>query len=150
MKFRAKWFAALCAALLPVAAFALSRSIGRDIEFPKDYDPRKAEAIRKVIQNKRYKFVEGMVSYWPPDWGTRLSFEGDAASFNEFMDELRHLSGIGLRLILYHGRNDELRRDSSWQLDFSHARPVQLSLYLNVNSTNIDFYQITFPEWPAK
>lgn len=90
------------------------------------------------------------MSYWPPDWGTRLSFEGDAVSLNEFFAELRKLDGIGIRLVLYRGRNDELRLDSDWQLDFSHAHPNQLSVYLNLNSTNIDFYKIMFPEWPAK
>jgi hypothetical protein len=150
MKSRAKWIAILCAALVPVAAFALSRPIGRDIEFPRDYDPKKAEAIRKVVQNEKFRFVDGIVSYWPPDWGTRLSFEGGAESLNAFFSELRKLDGIGLRLILYRGSNDELRRDSTWQLDFSHARPDQLTFYLNLNSTNIDFYQVTFPEWPAK
>ena len=150
MKSRQKWIAILCAALLPLAAYALSRSIERDIEFPKNYDLQKAEAIRKVIQNDRFQFVGGTVSYWPPDWATRLSFDGDAKSLNEFFTELRKLNGIGLRLTLYRGRNDELRRDSTWQLDFSHARPDQLTVYLNLNATNIDFYKITFPDWPAK
>ena len=150
MNIRAKWIAGLCAVVLPFSAYALSRSIGRDIEFPKNYDSKKSEAIRKVIQNERFKFVDGTVSYWPPDWSTRLSFEGDAASFNEFLAELRALPEIGLRLILYRGRNDELRRDSTWQLDFSHARPNQLTVYLNINSTNIDFGRIAFPQWPAK
>ncbi len=135
--------------LLPFGALALSRSIGRDIEFPKDYDQQKAEAIRKVIRDERFHFVDGVVSYWPPDWGTRLSFDGDAASFNEFVTKLRELRGIGLRLILYKGRSDELRRDSVWQLDFSHARPNQLTVYLNVDSPKLDFKKITLPEWPA-
>ena len=150
MKSRTKWIAILCAAFLPVAAYALSRSIGRDIEFPKDYDPQKAEAIRKVIRNEKFKFDDGTVSYWPPDWGTRLSFEGDAASLTEFLAELRELEGIGLRLILYRGRNDELRRDSAWQLDYSHARPNQLTIYLNLNATGIDFGKIAFPEWTGR
>lgn len=150
LRFRRMWIAILCAALIPCGACALSRSIGRDIEFPKDYEPKKAEAIRKVIQNEKFRFVDGTVSYWPPDWGTRLSFEGDAASLNGFFAELRRLEGIRLRLILYRGRNDELRRDSTWQLDFSHARPDQLAVYLNLNSTHIDFYKIEFPEWPGK
>ena len=150
MNTRAKWLAILSAALLPLAAHALSRTIGRDIEFPKNYDLKKAEAIRKVIRNEQFKFVDGTVSYWPPDWGTRLSFEGDAASLNVFLAELRELSGISLRLILYRGRNDELRRDSAWQLDFSHARPNQLTVYLNLNSANLDFHKIALPEWPAK
>ena len=69
---------------LSVSTFALSTPIGRDIEFPKDYDPQKAQAIRKVIQDEQFKFVEGIVSHWPPDFGTRLSFEGDARSLNCF------------------------------------------------------------------
>jgi hypothetical protein len=150
MNIRAKWIAGLCAALLPFGAYALSRPIGRDIEFPKNYDPQKAEAIRKVIQSERFKFVDGVVSYWPPDWSTRLSFEGDAGSFNEFLVELRELRDISFRLVLYRGRSDELRRDSTWQLDFSHARPNQLTVYLNINSAHIDFRKISFPEWPAK
>jgi len=150
MKAKTKWMVILCAALLPWAAHALSQRIGRDIEFPKDYDSKKAEAIRKIIQDERFKFVDGTVSYWPPDWGTRLSYEGDVTSLNSFFTELRKLEGIGLRLIFYRGRNDELRRDSPWQIDYSHARPNQLTVYLNLNSTNIDFYKITLPEWPAK
>ncbi|MGH8527404.1 MAG: hypothetical protein ACREXY_25315, partial [Gammaproteobacteria bacterium] len=82
--------------LAPLAASALSRGIGRDIEFPKGYDTRKAEAIRKVIRNERYDFVDGIVSYWPPDWGTRLSFKGDAPALNAFMSEIRELKGISM------------------------------------------------------
>ena len=133
----------------PLAASALSRSIDRDIEFPKGYDEKKADAIRKVIRNENYEFVDGIVSYWPPDWGTRLSFKGDAAKLNAFMSDLRELKGISMRLVLYGGRNDESRRDSAWQLDYSHARPNQLTVYLNLNSPDIDFSKIKFPEWPS-
>ena len=131
----------------PLAASALSRSIDRDIEFPKGYDEKKAEAIRKVIRNENYDFVDGIVSYWPPDWGTRLSFNGDAAKLNSFMSEVRELKGIGMRLVLYRGRNDERRRDSTWQLDYSHARPNQVTIYLNLNAPDLDFSKIKFPEW---
>ena len=133
-----------------IAVFALSMSIGRDINFPKDYDPQKAKAIRAVIQDERFKFVDGIVSYWPPDYGTRLSFEGDAKSLNEFFTALRGLRGISLRVVLYRGRNDELRRDSPWQLDFSQARPNQLTVYLNLNSAALDFDEVKLPEWPAR
>jgi hypothetical protein len=133
-----------------IAVFALSTSIGRDINFPKDYDPQKARAIRAVIQDERFKFVGGMVSYWDPDYGTRLSFEGDAKSQNDFFTALRGLRGISLRVVLYRGRNDELRRDSPWQLDFSQARPNELTVYLNLNSAALDFDQVKLPEWPAR
>ena len=122
--------------VLPFPMFALSMSIHRDINFPDGYDTNKAAEIRRVIQDEQFKFVAGLVSYWPPDWGTRLSFEGEAESLNTFITRLREIKGIGLRIILYKGRDDERRRHSDWQLDFSHARPKQLTIYLNLNAKN--------------
>ncbi len=132
----------------PVTGFALSAPIGRDINFPKDYDPAQAAAIRAVIGDERFKFLGGIVSNWAPDFGTRLSFTGDAASLNEFISALRNVPGIGFRLILYQGRNDELRHDSAWQLDFSQARPDQLTIYLNLNAEGFDFDKLKLPDWP--
>jgi hypothetical protein len=90
-----------------ISSLALSITIDRDINFPKDYNPKKAEALRRVIRDSRFKFVEGTVSYWPPDWGTRLSYEGDAASLNEFIAQLHNLPGTSVRLKLFPGRDDE-------------------------------------------
>jgi hypothetical protein len=131
------------------SGFALSTEIGRDINFPKGYDPKKAEAIRSVIRDERFKFVGGIVSYWEPDFGTRLSFEGEAQSLNDFFASLRGLRGIGLRVILYRGRNDEMRRDSPWQLDFSQARPAELTVYLNLDAPGLDFDKVKLPQWAA-
>jgi hypothetical protein len=128
--------------------FGLSREIGRDIEFPKGYDAQKAKAILEVVQNERFAFTDGIVSYWPPDWGTRLSFTGDAESLNEFFGALRRVRGVGLRVILYHGRDDELRRDSAWQVDFSHARPEQLTVYVNLDTKTLDLAKVKLPDWP--
>ena len=128
--------------------FGLSREIGRDIEFPKGYDQEKAKAILEVVQNERFAFTGGIVSYWPPDWSTRLSFTGDAESLNEFFGALRRVRGVGLRVVLYHGRDDELRRDSPWQLDFSHARPEQLTVYLNLDTKTLDLAKVKLSDWP--
>ena len=128
--------------------FGLSREIGRDIEFPKGYDPQKAKAILEVVQNERFTFTGGIVSYWPPDWGTRLSFTGDAESLNEFFGALRRVQGVGLRVVLYRGRDDDLRRDSPWQLDFSHARPEQLTVYVNLDTKTLDLIKVKLPDWP--
>ena len=133
--------------IFPLPLLALSMSIHRDINFPEGYDTNKAAEIRRVIQDEQFKFVGGLVSYWPPDWGTRLSFEGDAESLNKFLTKAREIKGIEMRLILYKGRDDERRRDSDWQLDFSQARPKQLTIYLNLNAKNLDFYKIKLPEW---
>ena len=132
------------------AAFALSTPIGRDINFPKDYDPQKAKALRRVIQDEQFKFVGGIVSWWPPDFGTRLSFEGDTDSLNKFLDALREIPGSSLQFVRYKGRNDELRRDSPWQLDFSQAHPEQLTIYLNEKAASLDFKKIKMPEAASK
>lgn len=51
-------------------------------------------------------------------------------------------------MVLYRGRDDEQRRDSAWQLDFSQARPDQLTVYLNLNAATLDFEKVKLPEWP--
>ena len=149
MKSKKITLAVLGGVLLSVPlVFGLSREIDRDIEFPKGYDPQKAKAILEVVQNERFAFTGGIVSYWPPDWGTRLSFTGDAESLNEFFGALRRVRGVGLRVVLYYGRDDELRRDSPWQLDFSHARPEQLTVYLNLDTKMLDLAKVKLPDWP--
>ena len=140
-------FAAVLLAL-PATGLALSMPIGRDLNFPKDFDPARAAAIRAVIGDERFKFLGGLVSLWDPDYGTRLSFTGQAASLNEFIAALRKLPGMALRVVLYRGRDDEGRRDSAWQLDFSQARPAELTIYLNVNAKDFDFDKVQLPEWP--
>ncbi len=139
----------LLSCFLTAPAFALSITIDRDINFPKDYSPERVAAIRKVIQDPQFHFVEGTASYWPPDWGTTLSYTGDAKSLNAFIEALRQIPGIGLRLKLYRGQNTELHRDSPWQLYFSHARPDELTLQLNLNATQLEFDKLALPLWPA-
>jgi hypothetical protein len=131
-------------------AFALSRDIGRDIEFPKDYEPAKQKAILAVVRDQRFKFVSGLVSYWPPDWSTRLSFAGDAKSLSDFLVALRGIDGVGFRLVLYKGRDDEQRRDSTWQLDFSKAHPDLLTIHVNILSKELDLAALQLPEWKGK
>src|SRR3954451_2091603 len=132
----------------PAPGWALSTRIGRDIDFPENFDSARAAAIRAVVQDEHFAFVDGVVSHWPPDFGTRLSFKGDAASLNAFFEALRKIPGVGLHLILYRGRNDEMRRDTPWQLDFSKAHPDQLTVYLNLNAEGFDFGQLKLPDWP--
>ena len=137
---------ALSAVAFPaLSTFALSIPIGRDINFPPGYSPEKAQAIRHVIQDERYKFVDGVVSYWPPDYGTRLSYEGDAKSLKTFISALRKLPGTTVRLIRFQGSNDELRRDSTWQLYFSQAHPSEIAVYLNLNSKAVDWKEAQLP-----
>lgn len=128
-------------------SYALSREIGRDIEFPEGYDAVKKKAILAVVQDERFRFAGGIVSYWPPDWATRLSFSGDAKSLTEFLRALRGVSGVGFRLVFYKGQDTELRRDSTWQLEFSKAHPDLLTVYANLNRPELELDKVQLPKW---
>jgi hypothetical protein len=151
MEINKRFIITLAAFLFAIqTTFALSREIDRDIEFPKEYSPAKQKAMLAVVRDEHFKFVGGLVSYWPPDWSTRLSFAGDAKSLSEFLRAIRGIDGVGFRLILYKGRDDEQRRDSAWQLDFSKAHPDLLTVYVNILSKELDLAALQLPEWPAK
>lgn len=125
----------------------LTRKIGRDIHFPKGYETARAEALLAVVRDQQFEFIQGIVSYWPPDWSTRLSFTGDADSLNTFLNELRGV-GIGLRVVLTRGESNELRSDSAWQLEFSQARPDEVTVWINVNS-DLQLEKVSLPTWRA-
>jgi hypothetical protein len=129
------------------SVWALSAPINRDINFPKEYDATKAAAIRSVIQNERFKFVDGIVSYWPPDFGTTLSFAGNAKDVSDFLAALCALHEVSVRLVLFRGRNDELRRDSTWQLYFSQNHPNELAVHVNLNATGLELEKVVWPVW---
>ena len=147
---KTKWLVLVLLVCIELPSFALSTPIGRDIEFPTNFDAQKAKAIRLVIQDERFTFLNGIVSQWPPNISTQLSFDGGEGSLNQFLAALRGIHGMSLRLVLYRGRDDELRRDSPWQLDFSQAHPDELTVYLNLNTPALDFAKVKLPEWPAR
>jgi len=151
MQMKTRFIVVIAALVLAIqTALALSIEIGRDIEFPKDYSPAKQKATLAVVRDERFKFVSGLVSYWPPDWSTRLSFAGNAKSLSDFLRALRGIDGVGFRLILYKGRDDEQRRDSAWQLDFSKAHPDLLTVYVNILSKELDLAALQLPHWEPK
>ncbi len=143
------FFVLFVALTLPV--LALSMAIHRDIHFPKNYDPNTAAEIRSVIRDEQFHFVDGLVSYWPPDWGTQLNYAGDADQLSAFLKKVQGIKGMRMRVVLYNGRDDERRRDSDWWLDFSHARPDELTIYVNLNSRNLVLSKVQLPAWePAE
>ena len=127
-------------------AVALSVAIDRDINFPAHFDPAKRLAILQVVQDKSFDFGGGIVSHWPPDWGTRLSYTGDADALVRFMKALHSIHGMEISVFLYRGRDDEGRHDSAWQLDFSQAHSDRLTVYLNLNSKSLDWEKVKLPD----
>lgn len=131
-------------------ASALSRTAGREIEFPKGFDPACAKALTAVVQNTQFQFVSGVVSYWPPDIATRLSYVGSTSVLNEFINAVRSVPGLETRVVLYEGRRDERRSDSLWQLDFNQAHPDRVTIYINVKAEEFRLSELELPSWPAR
>src|SRR5258708_2436798 len=68
------------------------------ILFPKDYDQTRPVAILSVLQDKRFKFQTGLISYWVPDWSTTLVYSGDNKNLTTFLNDLAHIQGLRVRV----------------------------------------------------
>jgi len=68
------------------------------INFVKGYDPKRVDAVQAVLTNKNYHYLNGLISYWPPEWSTTLVYEGDTKSLNAFLTDLRSVNGMHVNL----------------------------------------------------
>lgn len=118
------------------SAHALSLALrAPQIFFPKGYDEARTKAISQALADKRFKFVDGLQSFWPPEWPTTLVYEGDAKSLHAFLDALRGLKGTGLRVTFSPDLSKECgtgHSAGSWWVKYSHTAPDTLTVRVNL------------------
>ena len=114
---------------------ALLKQVGAMPDVSKSKASKLLHTGKGKMRNRRYTMRRGPLVVYDQDEGIQAAF--------------RNIPGVGMSVILYRGRNDELRRDSPWQLDFSQARPDQLTVYINLNSTELDIEKVQLPVWSA-
>ncbi len=74
------------------SAFGLSQDLPEPkISFPEGFDAKRAGQLEAVLRSDKYKYLGGLTSYWPPNWGTTLVYGGDAKSLEGL---LTALSGV--------------------------------------------------------
>jgi len=118
------------------SAHALSLQLREPrLYLPKGYDEARAKAIGQVLEDKRFKFVDGIQSYWPPEWPTTLVYEGDAKSLHAFLDAVRSLKGVGVRVTF----SPDLSKETgsalsagSWWVKYSHTASDTLTVRVNL------------------
>jgi hypothetical protein len=111
------------------------------INFPKDYSPRAADAVHKVLRDDTFKFVNGSISYWPPEWSTTLVYDGNTRLLNAFLDDLRRIQGIRVRVSFSKDLDKEggtLHRGASWWVKYKQTMPETIVVRVNLAAQAID------------
>lgn len=125
------------------SAFSLSRAVAGEpsIFFPLSYDQAKADAIQKALRNEKYRFIDGLISYWEPRWSTTLSFGGDTRSLNELLQNLIHLKLVEIKVTFSKNLSQESGTGmsaGSWWVIYEHTHPNRLTIRINLASEDID------------
>ncbi len=127
--------AGLCAATLP-SAHALSETLHRPkIFWPQNYDTNTAAQVHRVLNSDKFRYLDGITSYWEPRWPTTLAYDGDAQALSAFIKALNDVQGINVRLTLSRDLSKESRGSmaaGSWWVEYSHTMPDTLTLRINL------------------
>jgi hypothetical protein len=111
------------------------------INFPKDYSQRTADAVHKVLRDDSFKFVNGSISYWPPEWSTTLVYDGNTRLLNGFLDDLRKIQGMKVRVSFSKDLGKEggsLHRGASWWVKYKQTTPETIVVRVNLAAKEID------------
>lgn len=124
-------------------ALALSMKLSAPaINFPKDYDVAKAERIHAVLRQEKFKFVDGLHSYWEPNWGTTIVYGGQMDSLNEFLQELQQLKDVSLEVEFLKTRSVGL-----WELHYGHTKRDTLRVVVNLEADTLNLAKLKLPAW---
>lgn len=132
--------------------FALSETLHRPkIFWPKGYDTNKAEQVHVVLASDKFKYLDGMTSYWEPKWPTTLAYDGDAQALSAFVAALNEIKGIDVRLTISHDLSKESRgslRIGSWWVQYSHTTPNTITVRINLATEPLrdDKFELTLPK----
>jgi hypothetical protein len=133
------------AALVLVAggtAMALSEELRSPrINFVKGYDPKRVDAVQAVLTKKNYHYLNGLISYWPPEWGTTLVYAGDAKSLNAFLEDLSQVNGMHVRVQFSKDLSKETGSAlsaGSWFVKYKQTAPDTITVRVNLAAKDID------------
>jgi hypothetical protein len=147
------FFLVLVAAIaFTYSACALSRSLPQpEIFFPKGYDTNRAEQLHSVLRSDRFKYLDGMTSYWEPEWSTTLVYDGDSKSLTAFIAALNEIKGLTVRLTFSNDLSKETGsalRTGSWWVKYSHTMPDTITVRINLAAESLgrDKFEMTLPK----
>ena len=130
-------------------ALALSMELhDPSIFFPKSFDQDKAALIKAGLTDPKYKFKEGLTSYWEPKFATTLVYNGDTAALNSMISRLSAIKGMEVNVTY----SDDLAKEThgfppagNWWVVYDHTKPNTLTLRVNRASKEIKPDEIMLP-----
>jgi hypothetical protein len=146
MRFATPVFALLMLALGLGVALALSEQLHEPkIRFPKGYNDNRGQQITDVLKNPESKFLDGIISYWEPDWATTLVYGGDTKALQTQLADLGRIHGLKVKVTLSRDLAKETGsalQTGSWWVKYRHTAPDVLEVRVNLASDQIDLKQL--------
>ena len=120
------------------------------IFWPKNYDTTKAEQVERVLRLDKFKYLDGITSYWEPKWPTTLAYDGDAQALSAFVAALREVKGMEVRLTISRDLSKETRgsiRTGSWWVEYTHTMPDTVTVRINLAAESLggDKFELRLP-----
>ena len=129
------------------SAVALSETLNQPrIFWPKNYDTNKAEQVHAVLRSDKFKYVDGMISYWEPNWSTTLVYDGDAQALSAFMGALKEVKGMKVHLTFSNDLSRETGsalRAGSWWVKYVHTTPGIITVRINLAAESLGREEFT-------
>jgi hypothetical protein len=121
------------------------------IYFPKGFDTNRAERVHSVLRSDKFKYLDGLVSYWEPEWSTTLVYEGDSPTLTAFLSALSKIEGFDLRLTFSHDLSKETGSAlsaGSWWVKYSHITPDTITVRVNLAADSLgrDKFELRLPK----
>jgi hypothetical protein len=152
MKRRFAFFVVLATTIVTHSVFALSLSLRQpQIFFPQGYDTNRAEQLHSVLRSDRFKYLDGMTSYWDPEWSTTLVYDGDSKTLTALIAALNEINGISVRLTFSNDLSKETGsalQAGSWWVKYSHTMPDTITVRINLAADSLgrDKFEMTLPK----
>ena len=136
------------------AVLALSVELpAPDLYFAKGVDARAADAVRNVLRDKRFHYLHGLYSHWPPKWQTTLAYEGNTQALRSMLEDLGHVPGIHVHLSFSEDLARETankRPDGDWWVIYEQDMPDTVTVRVDKASKSIDSFELTAAIAPAE
>ena len=135
-----------------VHVFALSRSLSApEIFFPKGHNTNRIAQIHTVLRSDHFKYLDGLTSYWEPEWSTTLVYDGNTEALTTMLTMLNDVEGITVRLTFSKDLSKETGSAlsaGSWWVKYSHTTPDTITVRINLAAEALgqDKFQLILPK----
>ncbi len=99
------------------------------------------------MSDPKLKYADGIVSYWPPEWGTTLVYNGDTEALNALLADLHGIKGLSVAVSFSRGALATSQGGASghWEVHYAQNAPDTLSVVVSLRPDTIDLEKLHLP-----